>query len=168
MKALNALLNKLEEHAAVICFAVMCIVVLVAVFLRYVVEYPFPWGEELARYLMIWGIFFGISIGTRERTHLGVEAFIGLLPTKPRKVVLIISQIIVVLAYLCLAILSVKLVLLLKENTQRTPSMRIPFFLIYSALPVGFILSFIRAVKVLWEDIFYRGKDEQGCEEVSA
>lgn len=100
MKTLNAFLNKLEEHAAVICFAAMCIVVLVAVFLRYVVEYPFPWGEELARYLMIWGIFFGISIGTRERAHLGVEAFIGLLPTKPRKVVLIISQIIVILAYL--------------------------------------------------------------------
>lgn len=118
MKSINDYLDKLEEHAAVACFAAMCIVVLIAVFLRYVVQYPFPWGEEIARYLMIWGIFFGISIGTRQKAHLGVEAFVNLLPAILRKAVLIISQIIIICAFFWLAVLSVNLVMIIKENRQ--------------------------------------------------
>lgn len=166
MKSLNDFLDMIEDYVAVACFTVMSIVVLVAVFLRYVVQYPFPWGEELARYLMIWGIFMGISIGTRKKAHLGVEAFVNMTPAKVRKGLLFLSQAILLVSYVVIAYLSLDLTLTIKENGQVTPSLRLPMYFIYGALPVGFVLSAIRAAQVLWNDFFAKAKVASHYEEV--
>jgi C4-dicarboxylate transporter, DctQ subunit len=166
VKLINAFLDKFEDYAAVFCFAWMCIVILIAVFLRYVVHYPFPWGEELARYLMIYGVFLGISIGTRKKAHLGVEAFVNMVPKNMKKAVLLVSALIQVGAYCWFAYLCVTLTLILQENGQSTPSLRVPTYLVYGALPLGFILSAIRSVQVLWNDYFSKAKDDSRYEEV--
>ena len=166
MKYINIILDAIEDYAAVACFALMCIVILIAVFLRYVVHYPFPWGEELARYAMIWGVFIGISIGARKKAHLGVEAFVNMLPFKLKRPVLFVAQVIVIFSYAWLAYLSFDLVLTIKENAQLTPSLRIPTHLVYGALPVGLALSTIRSLQVLWNDYFSKDRDVSRYEEV--
>ena len=166
MKGLDAILEFVEDNVAVFCFFAMSVIVLVAVFLRYVVQYPFPWGEELARYLMIWAVFLGISIGTRRKAHLGVEAFVKMTPERVQRVVLFIAQVIVLASYAILAGLSIYLTLTIRENGQVTPQLRIPMYLIYSALPVGFTLSSIRAAQVLWKDYFCIAKVAAQYEEV--
>lgn len=168
MKLLDTILTLIEDYLSVACFIGMSIIVLVAVFLRYVVQYPFPWGEELARYMMIWGIFLGISIGTRKKAHLGVEAFVNMTPERMRRKLLLIAQILLVSIYVITAYLSVELTLIIKENGQVTPQLRIPMYLIYAALPVGTILSSIRAAQVLWKEFFCRAAVASCCEEVQA
>lgn len=153
MKSLNRILDAIEDYAAAVCFAAMCIVILIAVFMRYVLVKSFPVGEELARYLMIWGVFFGISIGVRHKAHLGVDVFVSMLPSKGQAVLSKLSGMIVVASYLFLSVISVLLILKVKSMGQRTPAMQIPTWMIYSALPVGFILSFIRSVQVAWADL---------------
>lgn len=166
MKLINAFLDRFEDYLAVFCFGLMCIVVLVSVFLRYVVQYPFPWGEELARYLMVWGIFLGISTGVRKKAHLGVEAFVNLTPKKMRRGISFLSQLLVIVTYLWMSYLSIDLIMTMKANGQSSPSMRIPMYLVYSALPLGFCLASFRAIQVFWNEFFSRTKDNSRYEEV--
>jgi len=48
--------------------------VIVAVFFRYALDTPIKWGEELARFLMVWAGLLGISIALKEEDHIGLEA----------------------------------------------------------------------------------------------
>ena len=166
MKTINGILDKIEDYISVICFALMSIIVLVAVFLRYVLFYPFPWGEEAARYLMVWGIFLGISIGVRKKAHLGVEAFVYRLPSTMTKKAMFVSQLIMIAAYLWFAYLSLALVLKIKATGQTSAAMQLPMYYIYAALPVGLTLSLIRQLQVFWNDYFSRSKDTSRYEEV--
>ncbi|MHC1760039.1 MAG: TRAP transporter small permease [Negativicutes bacterium] len=166
MKYFNWTFDKVEDYISVLCFSLMSIVVLVAIFLRYVLFYPFPWGEEAARYLMVWGVFLGISIGVRKKAHLGVEAFVYKLPKKFIKHALFVSQVIMMIGYLWFAYLSIDLVLKIKATGQTSASTQIPMYYIYAALPVGLTLSLVRQMQVFWNDFFSRNKDTSRYEEV--
>lgn len=170
LKSVDNILNKFEDSVSAIIFALMCITVFLSVIFRYVLEMQFSQGEEIARYLMIWGIFFGISIGTRQKAHIGVEAFVGLLPPKGQKVAKMISQIIVIGCYIWLFALSLQLInmSLVSANPQLTPQTRMPFWYMYTALVLGFGLAALRGAQVFWKDFISKGKNDEQNGEVQA
>lgn len=47
-------------------------IVFLQVFLRYVMSSGFSWAEELSRYLFLWLMFLGISLGVQKKTHIAV------------------------------------------------------------------------------------------------
>lgn len=149
MKQGSSIIDKIEEHVSVIAFTIMSIVVLLNVIMRYALSSPLSWAEELARYLMIWGVFIGISIGTRRGAHLGIEAFVYMLPARIADKIALLAQVIVLVAYIGLAYLALTLVLMTVESGQIMPAMRKPMFIVYLAIPVGFILSTLRQIQVI-------------------
>ncbi|MBS3918195.1 MAG: TRAP transporter small permease subunit [Deltaproteobacteria bacterium] len=54
----------------------MTVSVLLGVLFRYVLKAPLPWSEEMARYLMIWGVSLGASIAFREGSHVGITILV--------------------------------------------------------------------------------------------
>ncbi|HAF50909.1 MAG TPA: hypothetical protein DCL04_07400, partial [Synergistaceae bacterium] len=55
---------------------IMSVVIIAQVYMRYVAKSPFPWSEELARFLMAWIAFLGAGMGIRIGSHVGVELFV--------------------------------------------------------------------------------------------
>ena len=47
-------IGKVQAVLAVVPLVAMCFIVLASVIMRYLLHIPFTWGEEAARYLMIW------------------------------------------------------------------------------------------------------------------
>lgn len=148
MRKLNSILDHVEEIVGVIAFSAMCLVVLWAVICRFILHIPFPFGEELARYLMVYGIFFGVSIGVRRGSHLGVEVLTSFMPSKPAHIIDIISQLLSLILYVALFYFSVLLTQNIYQNGQTSAAMHIPMWLAYLALPIGFGLSVIRSMQV--------------------
>lgn len=148
MRKLNNILDHIEEIFGVIVFSVMCLVVLWAVICRFILHLPFPYGEELARYLMIYGIFIGVSIGVRRSSHLGVEVLNNFLPKGLLHVVDIISQILSVVLYVAFFWFSLLLTQNIMKNGQTSAAMHIPMWIAYAALPIGFALSIIRSAQM--------------------
>ncbi len=74
--------NSLAEYAVCALLAVMVVVVFLQVIFRFVIRSSLPWSEELARYLMVWIVFLGASIGVKRKSHIGVEAVVALLPDR--------------------------------------------------------------------------------------
>lgn len=163
MKQFDTIIKKIEEILAIFCFSAMSVITLVAVFFRYVLNHPVIWSEEAARYLMVWGICIGISIATEKKAHLGIDILVSFAPQKVHHILEILSGVLLTLIYTIMSILSIQFVLMAINTGNVSPLLRIPFWMIYLALPIGFMLSTIRSIQVLTKII--KGSDE-GFEEV--
>lgn len=149
MKKLDAAVSKIEELIATIGLGAMSIITIVAVFFRYVLHSPITWSEEAARYLMIWSTLLGISIATKQKAHLGIDIFVSMAPKKIQRILEIFSWSMLIVMYLFLVWTSILFILTAIKTGNVTPMLRIPFYIIYLALPIGFGLSAIRGLQVL-------------------
>jgi TRAP-type C4-dicarboxylate transport system permease small subunit len=75
------------------CLVGMVIIIAYVVFGRYVLSSTPSWGEALAVLLMGWFIFFGAAVGVFERTHLGFDVFLYILPPRAKVVMRMVSDI---------------------------------------------------------------------------
>ena len=163
MKQIDAMVRKLEEIITIFCFSAMSVITLVAVFFRYVLDHPIIWSEEASRYLMVWGICIGISIATEKKAHLGIDILVSHAPPAARRFLEILSGLLLTCVYIAMLVLSVMFVSQAIVTGNLTPLLRIPFWMVYLALPIGFGLSTIRSIQVLYKIV--KG-DEEGFEEV--
>ena len=60
--------------------ASLVVIVLIAVFCRYVLNQSLSWSDEVVRYLFVWFTLFGGAVALREREHIRVEYFVEKLP----------------------------------------------------------------------------------------
>ncbi len=140
-------LDMSEKTAVTILLGAMIIVVFLQVFFRFVIKGSLPWSEELSRYLMVWAVFIGASMGAKAGAHIGVGAFVSLFPKKLRMVAVLLSGFLSVLFCLIILVLSFKVVLSIKAAGQLSPAMEIPMYWAYLAVPVGMLLMGIRFIQ---------------------
>lgn len=62
------------------CLVAMTIVIAYQVFGRYVLNSTPSWAEAASIMLMSWFIFLGAAVGVREKTHLGFDVLLYILP----------------------------------------------------------------------------------------
>lgn len=149
MKSLDKIVSKVEELIAVVGLSTMTVITLVAVFFRYVLQSPITWSEEAARYLMVWSTMLGISIATRQKAHLGIDIFVSMAPKKLQRALEIFSTLMMIVMFVFLAIISIVFIQSAIRTGNVSPMLRIPFYIIYLALPLGFGLSAVRSVQDL-------------------
>lgn len=140
--------------------AVMSVVVLLQVFLRYVVRASLPWSEELARYLMVWIGLMGASIALREGRHVGVTFLVERARGPARKALTGLA-LLAILAFLWL-LLDQGTVLLGNIWHQRSPAMSLPMVIPYAAIPLGALFMIVQTLLALGEllyDVAGRGDD---------
>ncbi len=160
------LIDNLEEAVVVLFLAAMTVVVFLQVIFRFVLKGSLPWSEEVSRYLMVWVTFIGASIGVKHGAHIGVEAFVKLLPAALRRGAAILAGF---LSLLFLAIVfynSTRLIQFLWSSGQLSPAMQIPMFWAYLAVPVGTVLMGIRFAQTLYKE--FASKKTAGIPQVPA
>jgi len=69
------------EVAVMAAMAVVSVVVMVEVILRYALGETLVVTEELSRYLMVWVAFLGAVLLMRERGHIAAEGLAGAGPS---------------------------------------------------------------------------------------
>ena len=73
----------------------MTCVVAYAVFGRYILNKTPSWAEALSIMLMAWFIFLGAAVGVREKTHLGFDVLLYVLPPSGKAILRMIADIVV-------------------------------------------------------------------------
>ena len=73
------------------CLAVMVVLVLSNVVLRYVFNSGIAVAEEVSRWLFVWVTFLGATIALREHGHLGTDMLVGRLGSAGKRVCLAIG-----------------------------------------------------------------------------
>lgn len=121
--------------------ALMSVLVFANVVLRYTTGDSIVWAEELSRYLMIWLTFLGAGLVLRFGGHLAIDNLQD--AVSERAGIILRALILLAVAGFAVAMIWLGGSYILRAWAQTTPVMELPFGLVYSTLPVGFLFLLI-------------------------
>lgn len=158
MNVKDLLDKRIEEFILVLTMVLMVLIMFVQSTSRYFVGSSFSWGSELAQYLHVWQIWIGASLAIRLQSHIRVDVFVKLFPS-------LIQKALNILAILCWAIfagfLSIegsKYVMNVLASGQTSPSLHVPMWIPYLAIPIGGTLMVIRLIQQVY--LLFTNEDE--------
>jgi len=141
MQTLSGWIESFEKVISMILISSMTIIIAVAVIFRYFFNAPIYWASELSIFIMAWITFIGGSLGLKYKSQASVSFMVDRFSDKGRKVLEVISYIIILAFMALLLYLSYQWVFSL--SSQKSTSMRIPMWVPYLSVPVGLTFAFI-------------------------
>jgi len=142
--ALGNYLSKITIFIVILLAAVMVLTVLIGVFFRYVLRDSLGWTEELARYLMIWAALLSISIGIKDKEHVGIQLIIRNVPIKYARILNLLVNVIILIF---LSVLSYKgMYIANKAIPQLSMGLGISMFWALLSIPVAGVLAIIQQI----------------------
>jgi len=123
------------EVAVMAAMAVVSVVVMVEVILRYTLGETLVVTEELSRYLMVWIAFLGSVLLMRERGHIAAEGLGGWFGPLGRRVIAVVADLLSLVFLLTLTWAGLQT--LPGQLDQYLTTINIPIFWFYLAIPVG-------------------------------
>ena len=141
-----------ENVFLAICFGAMVGIIFLQFILQALFHIPVPWASEAALNLMIWLACFGASAAARNRRHISLELLARVLPPKAKMRVASVAYAVSSLFCLAAAWMGAHFTIDTYNFGSRSLVMRIPMWIIYSALPVAAIMLAVRFALLL----FYR------------
>jgi len=144
MKKIDKVLEAIETSVIVVTFIGMIICVTLQICVRYMQLPALYWTEELARYCMIYCVFFAVSSGFKTGAHIGVDALLLALPNRISKWVALFSKCVLLILCILLAKFSFDYVLMSRAGVLLSPTLKFPLYYIYIAISFGFVFSAIR------------------------
>ncbi len=154
------------EWLLIVLVAGLVLDVLWQVASRFVLRSPSSWTDELATLLIIWVAMLGASVAFIRNHHLGVDYFVGKLPTRSRLLSEIVVQALVALfAAVVLLLGGVKLVALTLLTEQVSPALGVKMGHVYLSLPISGTVILLVAIETALEKISaLRTHDREGAE----
>jgi C4-dicarboxylate transporter, DctQ subunit len=129
-------LANLVESIAGALLAVVVVIVLVQAFGRYILQMSLSWPEELARYVLVWLMIFGVAAAAAARSQIVVDTLLELVSPRARRVMEGIGALAGLVAVALLVWTSQPL-LFGPAGRSTSPATGIPSFWIYLAIPIG-------------------------------
>jgi len=115
---------------------------------------------EVTEMLIVVITFIGVGYAARNARHISMSAIYDQLSGRWRKALLILICLGTALLMFYFAVKSIEYVMAIYERGRSSASLQIPMWIVYLALPVGFILAGIQyvltAVRNLVSDDIYR------------
>lgn len=145
--------DNFEEYAILCLFPLLVVVVLTATAARYFELFPMFWGEELARYIMVYMGYVGIALAMKRRAHIGVGAFVGMFRSLFMRRFFHAAQLLIILSF-C-GIISYFVMEIIQRQAaigQTSPALNLPIEVPYAAVPLGMLLLAIRTIQVYVAD----------------
>lgn len=141
-----------EEGVAGLGLFLMLFQVCMEIVLRNFFNTSFLWSEEVARYLMIWSVYFGAAAAVGTNGHLRIEMLIDVVPARVRQVLDTLAQLWVLGFSLAITWAGYTLVRDSFASGIVSADSNLPLQLgwIQLVIPLTFALSAIHAARCLW------------------
>jgi C4-dicarboxylate transporter DctQ subunit len=147
MKILTVINEKIEEWMLTILLSFIVILVLAQVISRNLFSFPMGWSVELSRYIFVWIAWISASYAVKKKTHIRVELFKNKLNNTSRKVLELIVLLLWLAFSLFLAIAGTQFVISIGSTSQSSPSLEVPMWIVYLAVPIAGLLMSYRVVQ---------------------
>ncbi|WP_017729000.1 TRAP transporter small permease [Halalkalibacterium ligniniphilum] len=152
MQKVLKILNGLLTIAITLIFTTMVTLVFMNVALRYGFNSGITWSEEMARYLFVWIVFLGAIAAFKDRSHLGVDVLLGVLPPIGQKIIYVVNQIVII--GLLVIIIDGGLKMIVVNSNSYGPATGMPlsilFFAATFAASIMIIMSFVQTVQYVF------------------
>lgn len=144
-------LEKIEKAILAITVAIMIVVIVYQVILRYIFSAANSWSEELARYLFIYNVMLGSAIAIRRNSHLQVDAITSHLSPKLQRISTIVATLLGIVFLVFLLMYSITLC----QTGNKTMSAGLPISMTipYASMPIGAVLMILTSIEVILKKI---------------
>ncbi|HLR68266.1 MAG TPA: TRAP transporter small permease [Virgibacillus sp.] len=123
--------------------SLMTIIMLVQIIGRFVFNSGIVWTDEISRYLMVWLVFLGAAVATRDWSHISVsvleensKTMKKILPPIQKIFMLIYTVVVIKFGYDILDIVA----------NQASPNAGISMAIVYSVFPLSCIIMVIHLI----------------------
>lgn len=140
-------IDKILAGWSILIMALMCILVIASVILRYVFNIAYTWSEELIVFLFIATTYFGSILCVKEKEHIDIPYLREKVSGKLGLVMDIFVCLVNITVQVALAIISIAWVK--KTGSSLSPGLRIPYYYIYSLFPVSLFTMAIYTLRRL-------------------
>ena len=147
MKVIRWLDNNFEAVVMSTTLLTMSAIIAVQVFFRYVLLNSLAWSEEVARYLFIYTVYFGISYGVRKSRHIKIDFVISLFSERGKKILSLISDLLFLVFAVVITVQAGIVTETIGRLGQITGATQMPMAIVYSAVPLGYGLVCIRLIQ---------------------
>jgi TRAP-type C4-dicarboxylate transport system permease small subunit len=135
-------LGKITLFVVIILTGILVITVLTGVFFRYIIRDSLSWTEELARYLMIWAALLAVSVGIKDKEHVGIQLLIKQFPPRITK---LITFIVYIITIVFLGVLTFKGYQVAdRAKSQLSLALNISMYWPLMSIPVSGVLAIIQ------------------------
>ncbi len=149
MSALRVLEANFERYLVAAILLVLVAILAAQVVFRYLVGAPLVWSEELARYLLVWCTFVGVSLAVREGRNISVDLLPVLAGTRWMRAFGILALAGSAIFFALMVWYSVPLTQRIARIGQTSPGLGLQMWIVYAAVPVGMGLALLRAIQAL-------------------
>jgi len=117
---------------------------------RYFFAVSIQWAEEVMLFLMIACVFLNCGLVGWAGRQIRMDAFVSLLPPRPRAIVELACELVLIAPSLLLVVMAWPVVSMLAELDQRSQAANIPLLWPQAAMPLGFLLmAFLIAARLV-------------------
>ena len=142
-----------EEAVMGILLIGMAVILMAQILMRIFAQNSLPWAEEVARYFYVWSVFLSISCTIRMKNILRVDFLLQIAPSWLKKILEVCIGLVNTVLYGYLAYHSVTVVQNVQASAQTSPALKIPMYLVYAIVPIGFALASVRSIQKIYFDI---------------
>ena len=121
--------------------------------MRYVFNNSSFWSEELARYVFIWQIWMGASIGFKDDKHIKIELLTSRLQGKAKVFFSLLSNLLMLAFSVFVAVKGLEYLRLTYMLKKVTPALRYSYVYVYASLPLSALSVGLRMVGVACGEI---------------
>ncbi|QUX94018.1 hypothetical protein C0J08_00770 [Marinomonas sp. CT5] len=152
----STLLARISDVVAASILAAIISINCLSIVARYVLDSPIGWGEEFMRYSIIWAVYIAAGATFRYSEQMVID-LIDLVPSAiVRKLAAFVS--LIATLFLAAVVVSLGFIFIL-DTGQVSPSMRIPMWIPYSAVVLGYLLIAIQALAAFLESVMKPSSD---------
>lgn len=153
LKKFVRIYDELEAKALVGSLVLTVLIIFMQIVMRSVFNASLSWSEELARYIFIWQIWLGMSMGLRDNKHINVEILFKYVRGRSAKAIKIVATTLAI--FMCGFLVYYGGIMTnnaLNKNSL-SAAMRIPLWIVYLSLPFSSLVTGLRYIHLLTEQV---------------
>lgn len=154
MRAIGRGLGEFLSWVVIALMVALTAVVVIAVVYRKLGA-SLSWYDEVASILLAWITYYGAALAALNRSHIGFDDVLRLMPVGARKVAVVVAEILVIFFFALLAWAGWK-VLMVLQGMSLISLTWVPVQLTQSVIPIGaalFIVAEILSLPDYWRDV---------------
>ncbi|RJQ57489.1 MAG: TRAP transporter small permease [Desulfobacteraceae bacterium] len=144
IKNLDHYLELVIKVISVVSCSTLTILLFTSVIFRFVLKLPLSGIDEVSSYSMIWFVFTSGALALKKGAHVGVDILKLMLPPKVDVVLDFLTYLFILSIMLIIAFQG--FIFVMNRTWEVTPSLMLPTWTIYIAIPIGAIFMSIQTV----------------------
>lgn len=154
---IDPVLLHIEEYILSYGIIILAILLIGNVLSRVIFNYSWQFVEEIAQAIVVFVTFLGLGYCVRKARHIRMTAIYDLLGDRVRKVFIIVISAVTGATMLVLAYWSALYAINTYQMGNVSSSLRIPMYLIYMWVPIGFFMAAIEYALTIYKNLKAEG-----------